>query len=51
MESNRTDNTQQVRRSFSAWIGELREFMKGRFSLEEDQAQCDEVVAAISKGV
>ena len=45
MESNRTDNTQQVRRSFSAWIGELREFMKGRFSLEEDQAQCDERVA------
>ena len=44
MESNRTDNTQQVRRSFSAWIGELREFMKGRFSLEEDQAQCEEVV-------
>ena len=51
MENNRTDNTQQVRRSFSAWIGELREFMKGRFSLEEDQAQRDEVVAAISKGV
>ncbi|MCD8034260.1 MAG: TIGR00341 family protein [Alistipes sp.] len=51
MENNRTDNTQQVRRSFSAWIGELREFMKGRFSLDEDQAQRDEVVAAISKGV
>ena len=51
MENNRTDNTQQVRSSFSAWIGELREFMKGRFSLDEDQAQRDEVVAAISKGV
>ena len=51
MESNRTDDTQRVRRSFSAWLGELREFMKGRFSLEEDKAQRDEVVAAISKGV
>ena len=51
MESNRTDDTQRVRRSFSAWLGELREFMKGRFSLEDDKAQRDEVVAAISKGV
>ena len=40
-----------MKRSFSAWLGELREFMKGRFSLEEDKAQRDEVVAAISKGV
>ena len=30
---------------------EFREFLKGRFSLEEDKAQRDEVVAAISKGV
>ena len=51
MEENRTDDTQKVKRSFSAWLGELREFMKGRFSLDEDKAQRDEVVAAISKGV
>ena len=51
MEENRTDDTQKVKRSFSAWLGELREFMKGRFSLDEDKAQRDEVVASISKGV
>ena len=51
MEDNRTDDTQNVKHSFSAWLEELRKFMKGRFSLEEDQAQRDEVVAAISKGV
>ena len=51
MEENRTDDTQKVKRSFSAWLGELREFMKGRFSLDEDKAQRDVVVAAISKGV
>ena len=51
MEENRTDDTQKVKRSFSAWLGELREFMKGRFSLDEDKAQRDEVVASVSKGV
>ena len=29
----------------------MREFLRGRFSLDEDKAQRDEVVAAISKGV
>ena len=33
------------------WMGEMREFLRGRFSLDEDKAQRDEVVAAISKGV
>lgn len=42
---------QGLRSSFAAWIHELREFMKGRFSLEEDKAQRDEVVANIAKGV
>ena len=51
MEENRTDDTQKVKRSFSAWLVELREFMKGRFSLDEDKAQRDEVVASVSKGV
>lgn len=48
MENNDTNN---VKRSFSVWTGEMREFLKGRFSLDEDKAQRDEVVAAISKGV
>ncbi|WP_295962319.1 TIGR00341 family protein [uncultured Alistipes sp.] len=49
MENN--NDTHKVKRSFSAWVGEMREFLKGRFSLDEDKAQRDEVVAAISKGV
>lgn len=46
-----TTNSKNIRNSFSAWIADLREFMKGRFSLDEDKAQCDEVVANIEKGV
>lgn len=49
-----TPNTNEERGlhfSFSLWLHELREFLKGRFSLEEDKAQRDEVVANISKGV
>ena len=38
-------------RAFRTWIGEVREFLKGRFSLDEDKAQRDEVVSAIGKGV
>ena len=45
------NDTHRVKRSFSAWLGEMREFLRGRFSLDEDKAQRDEVVAAISKGV
>lgn len=44
-------NNKDTKSSFSIWIGDVREFLKGRFSLEEDKAQRDEVVAAISKGV
>lgn len=46
-----TNDTHNVKRSFSLWAGEMREFLRGRFSLDEDKAQRDEVVAAISKGV
>lgn len=46
-----TTDSKKVRNSFSAWIADLRVFMKGRFSLDEDKAQCDEVVANIEKGV
>ena len=46
-----TEHASQPPRSFSAWLGEMREFLRGRFNLEEDKAQRDEVVANISKGV
>ncbi len=49
-ENKETEET-HVKSSFTAWVGEMREFLKGRFSLDEDKAQRDEVVAAISKGV
>lgn len=45
------DSTSRPPRSFGAWLGELREFMKDRFSLEDDKAHRDEVVANISRGV
>ena len=55
METNETNETTEKndrrRASVSAWLTDLREFMRDRFSLEEDKAQRDEVVAAISKGV
>lgn len=47
---NNTDS-KRVKSSFVAWIADLRTFMSGRFSLEEDKAQRDEVVANIEKGV
>ncbi|WP_273373222.1 TIGR00341 family protein [Alistipes megaguti] len=50
--NNRNDTTHTDRqRSFAAWLGEMREFLRGRFNLEDDKAQRDEVVANISKGV
>ena len=49
MENN--NDTHRIKRSSSAWLGEMREFLRGRFSLDEDKAQRDEVVASISKGV
>lgn len=48
---NEPNETSGMKRSFTTWIGDLREFLKGRFSLDEDKAQRDEVVGAISKGV
>ena len=51
MKHNRPENTPETPRSFATWLDELREFLKGRFSLEDDKAQRDEVVANISKGV
>ena len=45
-------NDKSARRSaFSAWRGEVREFLRGRFSLEEDKACRDEVAVNIEKGV
>ena len=49
MENN--NDTHRIKRSSSAWLGEMRDFLRGRFSLDEDKAQRDEVVASISKGV
>ena len=49
MENN--SDTKKVKNSFSAWFEDLKEFMSGRFSLEEDKAQRDEVVATVEKGV
>lgn len=46
-----TTDSKKVKSSFSAWLSDLKEFMSGRFSLEEDKAQRDEVVASIEKGV
>ena len=46
-----TENTPNAPSSFATWLDEMREFLKGRFSLEDDKAQRDEVVANISKGV
>lgn len=50
MEKRKNKDTQN-RSAFSAWAGEVREFLKGRFSLDEDKARCDELVANITKGV
>lgn len=50
MENSKTEDT-DVKGAFSVWTREMRHFLKGRFSLDEDKAQRDEVVAAISKGV
>lgn len=51
MENNALNEEEKTPRSLSAWYGDLRNFLRGRFSLDDDQACRDEVVAAISKGV
>ncbi len=40
-----------MRSSFSLWLRDVGEYLKDRFSLEDDKAQRDEVVANIAKGV
>ncbi len=40
-----------MKHPFGAWADDLRGFLRERFSLDEDKAQRDEVVASISKGV
>ena len=49
--NNDATNATSTPRSFSTWLGEMREFLRGRFNLEDDKAQRDEVVANIAKGV
>ena len=49
--NNDAPNATSTPRSFSTWLGEMREFLRGRFNLEDDKAQRDEVVANIAKGV
>lgn len=51
MKMENTTDSKKVKNSFAAWFTDLKEFMSGRFSLEEDKAQRDEVVANIEKGV
>lgn len=51
MENNTLKEEEKASRNFSSWFEELRDFLRGRFSLDEDQACRDEVVATISKGV
>lgn len=51
MKKHKRNEARESRRFFVFRSREFREFLKGRFSLEEDKAQRDEVVAEISKGV
>lgn len=44
-------NDAREKRTFGTWGRELREFLKRRFSLDEDTVTREEVVASISKGV
>ena len=48
---NFNDTGRRMKHSFSAWFGDLRGFLRDRFSLDEDKVQRDEVIASISKGV
>ncbi|MEG2240615.1 MAG: TIGR00341 family protein [Alistipes sp.] len=49
--NNSPEEKPQKKRSSARWKVEFRAFFKDRFSLEDDKAQRDEVVANISKGV
>ena len=44
-------NKEQQKRSFSLGVGGLRNFLRGRFSLDEDKASREVVLDVITKGV
>ena len=50
-DTNDSQPARSAQSAFSAWLDQVRDFLKDRFSLDEDTAQRDEVVASISKGV
>ncbi|WP_296115077.1 DUF389 domain-containing protein [uncultured Alistipes sp.] len=50
-DTNDSQPARPAQGAFSAWLDQVRDFLKDRFSLDEDTAQRDEVVASISKGV
>lgn len=50
-DTNDSQPARPAQGAFSARLDQVRDFLKDRFSLDEDTAQRDEVVASISKGV
>lgn len=50
-DTNDSQPARPAQSAFSAWLDQVRDFLKDRFSLDEDTAQRDEIVASISKGV
>ena len=50
-DTNDSQPARPAQSAFSAWLDQVRDFLKDRFSLDEDTVQRDEVVASISKGV
>lgn len=50
-DTNDSQPARPAQSAFSAWLDQVRDFLKDRFSLDEDTAQRDEVMASISKGV
>ncbi len=50
-DTNDSQPARPAQSAFSAWLDQVHDFLKDRFSLDEDTAQRDEVVASISKGV
>ena len=51
MENTNKSGAGRMKHSFAAWVGDLRAFLRDRFSLDEDKARREEVIASISKGV
>lgn len=50
-DTNDSQPARPAQSAFSAWLDQVRDFLKDRFSLDEDTALRDEIVASISKGV